>query len=321
MSAGERLPGAPEPMHTWRGGQGLQIAGDSWGPSNGPLVILQHGGGQTRHAWKGAGERLAAAGYRAVAFDARGHGDSDWSPDGRYDQDSMVEDLVGVVSSLGTHLGDRRPALVGASMGGGTSLVAVGEDRVDATALVLVDVAPRIDQAGAQRILKFMAQNPDGFDSLEDVARAISAYQPQRKRPRTLDGLAKNVRRGQNGRYYWHWDPKFRSSARHDLASREARLEACARELELPTLLVRGGMSDVLTEDGAQAFKRLCPECEYVSVPDAAHMVAGDRNDIFVGAVLAFLSRTVPVGGAPANPPHELHPHHEGPAGDVQDIP
>jgi non-heme chloroperoxidase len=317
MSAGERLAGAPEPMHVWTGAQGLRIAGDSWGPPRGPLVILQHGGGQTRHAWKGAGERLAAAGYRAVAFDARGHGDSEWAADGRYGQDAMVEDLVCVVSALG----DPRPALVGASMGGGTSLVAVGEDRVDATALVLVDVAPRIDEEGARRILEFMAQNPDGFESLEDVARAIADYQPQRKRPRTLDGLAKNVRRGRNGRYYWHWDPRFRRSARHGLTTRQARLEACARALRLPTLLVRGGLSDVLTEEGAQAFLALCAQCEYVNVPNAAHMVAGDRNDVFTGAVLAFLSRTVPVGGPPAHPPHVLNPHHEGPASEVQDIP
>ena len=317
MSAGERLPGAPAPMHIWSGAHGLKIAGDSWGDPNGPLVILQHGGGQTRHAWKGAGERLAAAGYRAVAFDARGHGDSEWAADGRYDQDAMVEDLVCVLSALG----DRRPALVGASMGGGTNLVAVGEDRVDATALVLVDIAPSIDESGAHRILKFMSQNPDGFESLEDVAKAIADYQPQRKRPRTLDGLAKNVRRGPDGRYYWHWDPKFRRSARHDLTIRERRLEACARALELPTMLVRGGLSDVVTEENARQFLRLYPECEYVNVPDAAHMVAGDRNDIFVGAVLEFLSRTVPVGGAPTNPPHVLHPHHEGPVGEVEDIP
>ena len=321
MSAGEALAGAAPPMHVWAGANGLKIAGDSFGPPDGPLVILQHGGGQTRHAWKGAGERLAAAGYRAVAFDARGHGDSQWAADGRYDQDSMVEDLVRVVAALGPQSGERRPALVGASMGGGTSLVAVGEDRVDATALVLVDIAPRIDEEGANRILKFMAQNPDGFDSLEDVARAIAEYQPQRKRPRTLDGLAKNVRRGPNGRYYWHWDPKFRRSARHDLTIRQARLEACARTLELPTLLVRGGLSDVLTEEGASEFLALCPQCEYVSIPHAAHMVAGDRNDIFVGAVLAFLSRTVAIGGAPTNPPHQLRPHHEGPAGEVEDLP
>ena len=321
MSAGERLAGAAAPMHVWTGAHGLRIAGDSWGPPDGPLVILQHGGGQTRHAWKGAGERLAAVGYRAVAFDARGHGDSDWAADGRYDQDAMVEDLVCVVSALADRAGVRRPALVGASMGGGTSLVAVGEDRVDATALVLVDVAPRLDEDGANRILKFMAQNPDGFDSLEDVARAIAEYQPQRKRPRTLDGLAKNVRRGPDGRYHWHWDPKFRRSARHDLTIRQTRLEACARALELPTLLVRGGLSDVLTEEGAREFIALCPHCVYVSVPDAAHMVAGDRNDVFVNAVLAFLARTVPIGRAPANPPHDLHPHHQGPPGEVEDIP
>ena len=317
MSAGERVAGATAPMHVWSGAHGLDIAGDSWGPPDGPLVILQHGGGQTRHAWKGAGERLAAAGYRAIALDARGHGDSEWAADGRYDQDAMVEDLVCVLSQLG----NPRPALVGASMGGGTNLVAVGEDRVDATALVLVDIAPRIDEEGAHRILKFMAQNPDGFESLEEVADAIAEYQPQRKRPPTLDGLAKNVRRRENGRYYWHWDPRFRRSAHHDLTIRQARLEACARALKLPTLLVRGGLSDVLTEEGAREFRELCPQCVYVNVPDAAHMVAGDRNDVFVGAVLSFLSRTVPIGAAPANPPHELHPHREGPSGAVQDIP
>ena len=125
------MAGLSEPMHFWTGAGGLRLAGDSWGSPKAPLVVLQHGGGQTRHAWKGAGERLASAGYYAVAFDARGHGDSDWSPDGRYDQDIMVEDLKGVLGAFS----DSRPALVGASMGGGTSLVAVGEDHVDATAL------------------------------------------------------------------------------------------------------------------------------------------------------------------------------------------
>src|SRR2546425_10537413 len=121
MSAGERLPGTPTPMHTWIGAGGLTIAGDTWGDPNGPLVVLQHGGGQTRHAWKGAGELLANAGYYAVAFDARGHGDSAWAPDGRYDQDIMVEDLKCVIVALG----NQRPALVGASMGGRTSVGAL----------------------------------------------------------------------------------------------------------------------------------------------------------------------------------------------------
>ena len=135
-------------MHRWQGAQGVTIAGDSWGPETGPLVFLQHGGGQTRHAWKSAGEFLGGAGYYAVAFDARGHGDSDWAPDGVYGQDIMVEDLLCVIDQLG----GRRPVLVGASMGGGTSLVAIGEDRVDATALVLVDIAPKIEPEGVKKI-------------------------------------------------------------------------------------------------------------------------------------------------------------------------
>jgi pimeloyl-ACP methyl ester carboxylesterase len=314
--AGKRLPGTPEPMHQWPGTGGVTLAGDSWGDPNGPLVLLQHGGGQTRHAWKGAGETLGAAGYHAIAFDARGHGDSTWAPDGTYGQDVMVEDLCALLTTLG----NQRPVLVGASMGGGTSHVAVGEDRVDATALVLVDIGPRIEPEGAAKIQAFMGQKPEGFESLEEVADAIASYQPHRKRPSNVEGLAKNVRLGEDGRYHWHWDPRFRTG-RRDLEARRLRLEACSRNLSLPTLLVRGGLSDVLSEEGAQSFLELCPHSEYVNVTDAGHMVAGDRNDIFAGAVIEFLTRNVPVGGEPVKAPHQPHPHHEGPPGDINDLP
>lgn len=311
-----RLPGTPEPMHHWQGAGGVRLAGDSWGDPNGPLVVLQHGGGQTRHAWKGAGETLGRAGYHAIAFDARGHGDSDWAPDGTYGQDIMVEDLKCVLAAYP----GKRPVLVGASMGGGTSLTAVGEDHVDATALVLVDIGPRIEPEGVGKIAAFMNQKPEGFDSLQEVADAIANYQPQRTRPRNLDGLAKNVRLGSDGKYHWHWDPQFRAG-RFDLAKRQARLEACARALTLPTLLVRGGLSDVLTEEGAQEFLKLTPHAEYVSVADAAHMVAGDRNDVFGTSVIAFLQRAVPVKGEPVQKAHATAPHREGPEGDVKDVP
>lgn len=288
-SAGEKLPGTPEPMHVWAGHGGLPIAGDTWGDPDGPLIVLQHGGGQTRHAWKNTGETLGAAGYRAVAFDARGHGDSGWAPDGEYGADCMVEDLRCVVEALGGH----RPVLVGASMGGGTSLIAVGENRLPAAGLVLVDMAPRIEPEGSQQIQAFMDQRPDGFATLEEVAEAIANYQPHRKRPRNLDGLAKNVRLGTDGRYHWHWDPAWRRH-RSPMAEYRARLHACAYHVDLPTLLVRGGLSNVLSEAGARSFLDQCPHAEYVNVDAAAHMVAGDRNDIFAAAIIEFLDRTVP---------------------------
>jgi non-heme chloroperoxidase len=303
-------------MHHWPGSGGVTLAGDSWGDPDGPLVLLLHGGGQTRHAWKGTGESLGQAGYLAVAYDARGHGDSGWSPDGVYTQDTHVADLISLIAALD----GRRPVLVGASMGGGTILAAVGEDHVDATALVLVDVAHRIEAAGVEHIRDFMDQKPEGFESLEEVAAAIANYQPHRTRPRRLDGLAKNVRLGDDGRYHWHWDPKSRER-NVNLEQRQVRLEVCARNLTLPTLLVRGGMSDLLSEDGARAFLDICPQAEYVNVTGAAHMVAGDRNDIFANAVIDFLSRTVPVGGTPKQPPHQPNPRPSSTGGDVTDVP
>ncbi len=294
MSAGERLPGTPEPMHRWPGARGVQLAGDSWGSPDNPLVVLQHGGGQTRHAWKGTGQVLRDAGYYAVAFDARGHGDSDWAEDGAYGQDIMVQDLRCVLGALG----DRPCALVGASMGGGTSLVAAGEHVVDAMALVLVDIAPRIAPEGVANIQAFMRRNPDGFASLEEVADAIASYQPHRERPSHLQGLAKNVRLGADGRYHWHWDPRFLLGHR-DLEQRQARLEACARALTAPTLLVKGGKSDILTDDGVRSFLEMAPDSEYVNITSAGHMVAGDRNDAFGKAVIEFLTRVTPAHGKP----------------------
>ncbi len=272
------------------GSGGLKIAADCWGRDGDPLVLLLHGGGQTRHAWKGTGEALAAAGFRTYSLDARGHGDSDWAPDGDYEQDGMVDDLAAVVAALG----DPRPVLVGASMGGGVSLCAIGDGKVDARALVLVDMAPRIEAEGAQKILAFMRQNPDGFDSLEQVADAIASYQPHRERPRQLDGLKKNVRLDENGRLRWHWDPDWISDRPFvEVDTRWERLEVAAQDLtksRLPTLLVRGGLSDVLSEEGAEEFLATCPHATYVNVTDAAHMVAGDRNDIFTSAVADFLA-------------------------------
>ncbi|MCU1374311.1 MAG: hypothetical protein JWO68_1597, partial [Actinomycetia bacterium] len=120
----------PAPSDQWEGRGGITIAGDALGPPDGPVALFLHGVGQTRHAWKGAGERVGAAGYHAVAFDARGHGDSAWADDGDYSPDAMVADLVAIVGALGRP----KPILVGASMGGGVCLIAIGEGHVDAAA-------------------------------------------------------------------------------------------------------------------------------------------------------------------------------------------
>jgi pimeloyl-ACP methyl ester carboxylesterase len=178
-------------------------------------------------------------------------------------------------------------------MGGIISLLAIGERHVDARALVLVDIATRMEDEGVGKILAFMRGGTDGFASLDEAADSVAAYQPHRPRPKSTDGLRKNLRQGEDGRWYWHWDPAFIDpEGKSPRRSRDPRrLDDAARALTIPTLLVRGRMSDVVSEEGARVFRELVPHAEYVDVADAHHMVAGDRNDAFGTAVVGFLSR------------------------------
>jgi pimeloyl-ACP methyl ester carboxylesterase len=267
---------------------GLVLAGDRWpgDPSRAPLVFL-HGGGQTRHSWDRTAARLAAGGREVVELDARGHGDSGWDPGGDYRLDAFVGDLTTCLETLG------RPAvLVGASLGGITSLTVAGEHPQMVAALVLVDVVVRIEPKGVERIRDFMTDHPDGFGSLEEVADAIAAYNPVRKRPRNLEGIRKNVRQGEDGRWRWHWDPAFMSipDEPQRLISR-GRLEAAAGHVVAPTLIVRGMHSDVVSDAGLEDIKRRIPQAEVVEVGAAGHMVAGDDNDVFADALERFIDQ------------------------------
>lgn len=270
-------------------GKGVRIVGDRHG-APGPHVLLLHGGGQTRWSWSGTARRLADEGFHAVTVDARGHGESDWHPDAHYTLTDFAHDVLLVVDELG-----EAPAVVGASLGGLTALLLEGELAPGSCrSLVLVDVVPELNQPGTDRIRDFMAERMhDGFATLDEAAAAIAAYNPHRPPPTDLRGLEKNLRRRDDGRWYWHWDPSFMDmrgtgpSEIHDLA----RLRAAARNLRVPVLLVRGRMSDVVTEEGVEQFLADCPHAEFVDVADAGHMVAGDRNDAFTTAVVDFLQR------------------------------
>jgi pimeloyl-ACP methyl ester carboxylesterase len=273
-------------------GRGLALAADRYGPEDGPPVVLFHGGGQTRHAWGGTAQVLGDKGWRATTVDLRGHGDSEWAADGSYDIDAFAADVRAVARAEPSP-----PVLIGASLGGLASLVAVAEAGPTdvapvASGLVLVDVAPRLEPAGVARIAAFMLGHIDGFASLDEVADAVAAYNPHRPRPTDLSGLRKNVRQRDDGRWYWHWDPRFLAGGSTDEPRsfrNENRLEDAARSLTLPTMLVRGKASDVLSEEGARQLQALVPHARLVDVSGAGHMVAGDRNDVFNDAVVSFL--------------------------------
>ena len=283
-----RLPGTPDPHLKITGSNNNQIALDTWGDSTNQAVILIHGGGQTRHAWKGTGQKLADANYYAISVDLRGHGDSDWvDSEAGYTEAELAADLVCLVKEL--HL--EKPVFLGASLGGMASLTAIGYDMTQAGALILVDIVPGFTKSGAAKVLQFMAMGAKGFDSLDEIKELVKTYQSHRKSSHKSDGLSKNVRVGDDGRYYWHWDPAFLNRSADDYTEVQSALKHCAANIDVPTLLVRGGLSDLLTDESAQEFLTLCPQAEYTNITDAAHMVAGDRNDIFTEAVISFLGK------------------------------
>lgn len=273
-------------MH-FKGQGGLKIAADVWGSDNKKLVILLHGGGQTRHAWGETGKKLAEAGYHSVALDLRGHGDSEWHSDADYTIKAYKEDLVSIIKEI-----NKPASLIGASLGGMASLLLAG-DEVNSnlcTSLIMVDIGIYPDPAGSDRIVSFMLSGEAGFESLEDVAKSISDYLPHRQKPKDLQGLKKNLRLKEDGKYYWHWDPRFirRRPGSRDKGYFDLQLKA-AQKVVVPTLLMRGALSDVVTMEDVEYFLSVIGHAKFVEIEKAAHMIAGDRNDVFAEEAIKFL--------------------------------
>lgn len=284
---------------TFTGSAGNKLVSDVFGDKGAPVMLL-HGGGQTRHAWRATAAELARRGWTAYAIDQRGHGDSEWVADGGYLFSNFASDVKAVAADLARQYGTR-PAAIGASMGGIAAMLAEGEAFRDSgdhvlASLVLVDITPRVDYEGVDKVQGFMrAHAREGFATIEDAAEAVAEYLPHRPRPKSTEGLKKNLRLGADGRWRWHWDPRF-MDGRHSFDPDRKQLEEsmldAARNITVPALLVRGGSSELVQEAHAREFLELVPQAEYVDVDGARHMVAGDANDHFASAVVDFLSRT-----------------------------
>jgi pimeloyl-ACP methyl ester carboxylesterase len=277
---------APAERIVFEGFEGLRLVADVRGSADDPPVLFLHGGGQTRHAWGSAAATVAGHRWRTITLDLRGHGDSGWARNGDYSFTAFGADCIAVVDALG-----KPPVLVGASLGGMAAMLAEGtSDRTVSCGLVLVDITPKTNVEGITRIKTFMQSGFDGFDTLEDAAEAIAAYTPERKRPMNPSGLRK-VLRQRGGRWYWHWDPQVISQDRTEVVPDRLMglLDVALDNVHVPTMLVRGVLSDVVTQESVDDFLARIPDATVVDVAGAAHMIAGDRNDAFADAVVAFL--------------------------------
>jgi len=266
-----------------RAADGVALAVERFGAVSDPPLLFAHGFGQTRHAWADTARVLAAQGWQCLTADARGHGNSTWRDDGLYDFTQFVDDLV----LLARHP-DQKPILVGASMGGLLGLVAQATHEVF-RALVLVDITPRWETAGVERIIAFMRAHPHGFASLDDAADAIARHLPQRREKKSPERLRQLLVPLANGRLRWHWDPRLLDRIAKDSERQQQGLLEAAQRIRVPTLLISGAHSDVVSESTIAEFLACVPHARHVRVAHATHMVVGDRNETFAAAVTAFI--------------------------------
>ena len=269
-------------------GAGVTLVADVAGPCDAQVILFLHGSGQARGSWRKAMLETVKRGYRAISLDLRGHGDSDWSPDGIYNSDLLIADIRKVIEQIGSP-----PVLVGTSAGALVSMVVAASPPPAVRAAVLIDITPKPQTEGIEEVRAFMGSAKEGFASLEAAADAVATYLPQRSRPKDTKGLERNLR-FRNGRYYWHWDPEVLLQMTGTPAHVErslAHMKQAATTLKVPVLYVRGGKSTVVSEEGAREFLELLPHAEYADIAGAHHMVAGDANDAFNEAIFDFVGR------------------------------
>ena len=255
-----------------------------WGQAGAPPVVMVHGLTGNAHAFDDLAPHFLPR-YHVVSVDVRGRGDSDWAAGADYSNDAYVADLEGLRQALGFE----RMSLVGTSMGGRISLTYAGTypDRVERT--VLNDIGPEIDPRGGERIATGTRDAVTAFETMEEV---IAWHREQRvgfsslsdAEQRAIAGHAVKARPG--GGYTWKMDPAVRSDPRRP--DPEASWDL-ARRIPGPVLLVRGGISDLLSPEIARRMVAEMQDCRMVEVPGVGHAPTLAEPEAF-GPVMEFFS-------------------------------
>jgi esterase len=253
-----------------------------WGGNGHPILFL-HGGGINAHTWDVVCLMLRER-YRCIALDQRGHGDSEWSPAIDYGIETQVRDVEGFIEKLDLD----NPLLVGQSMGGLNAIAYAVRHSTKLKGLVVVDVGPEIDSAGTQRIREFSStpelESPEAF-----LERAVK-FNPLRD-PRVLRrSLFYNLRKLPSGKWSLKHDQRRTSEeARNRVTDQHERLSREVSKIRCPTLIVRGGKSDVLSDEAAERFAQMLPQARWVRVEDAGHNIQGDNPSGLLFAINPLL--------------------------------
>ena len=277
-----------------KGAHGGELHLLEWSTEGVPMLLL-HGFGNEAHIWDDFAP-VVAPHYRTLALDHRGHGQSDWDRDGRYELDALVDDVEAVTAALGIE----RLVLVGHSLGGRVSTLFSGRHPARIAGLVIVDIGPEVDARGSIRIRQDVESNMKPvFESVEEYARALSLSYPAAT-PEALRRMALHgVRRRDDGGFELVTDPALRditagragdADAEQQEQSIRQRMWDALAALPCPALVVRGAASDILSPEVADRMvEEVLSNGRLAVVPQAGHSVMTDNPRGFNDAVASFV--------------------------------
>ncbi len=263
--------------------RGLKFHYVEWGAATQPPVLCLHGITQTAHSWDEVAAALSSQ-YRVLCLDQRGHGDSDWAPDHDYTRHTQAADLDAITDALGLS----RFILAGMSMGGINAITFSAGHPNKVQALIIVDVSPEVQARGVQNIRSFI-QAADELDSVEEFVARAHQFNPRRSLENIRSRLSYNLKQLPNGKWTWKYDKALRSRERGFEASALLNLWDDVRAIRCPTLIIKGGESDILSGESAEKLQAAIPGSRLAVVPGAGHSVMGDNPSAFVAAVRPFL--------------------------------
>ena len=275
-----------EPIDKFVQVHGLNFHYLEWGNPSNPTIFMLHGNSQQAHSWDFVSLPLSEN-YHVIAMDQRGHGDSDWAPDGDYSLEAQQKDIDGFVDSI-------LPSkfhLIGHSMGGRNSYVWASRHPNSLNSLVIVDTGPESASRGRNRIQTFK-ELPDELNSFEEFASRIQEY-TGRTREQTLGSLKYSIRERSDGKWTWKYDKLMRTPGQRPPTWTSEQLWESVAKIDCQTLVVRGSRSDIFTEETMNKMKTVIPKCTTVTVERAGHLVAGDNPADFLVAVQELLNSLV----------------------------
>lgn len=274
---------AASPSDRWYEHDGLRLHYLEWpAKGNRPLILL-HGGTQTAHSWDLIALTLHNR-FDVLVPELRGHGDSDWSSEGHYKLSDYVGDLLAFLNRVG-----RSPVpLVGLSLGARIALAAAAARPEAVEKLALIDIGlTRRSNAGRERIQRFRQGSDElEFDQFVQLARQ---FNPRRSEEQLRASLRHHLRELPSGLWTWKYDRRFRTEGKTFTPDRKSSTAALAPKVQVPTLVVRGGDSDVTTADAARKLAEALPNGTFVEIPMAGHTVPGDNPLGFYEVLIRFI--------------------------------